>query len=596
MNGNYERNLKALGAKNPALAQTLAQMPSGAPLEIVVGKSGQPVPKRDGVFIHSAYHPEKEAELFIQPDGGKAGTLAVFGFGFGYHLARAGELADQVYVIEPSLDVLRSAFEHRDLSAVLERVTPVTPDQFRELAKTLDYKNAAWLDLEPVARMFAKERQLLHEPFYSRAVNAHRRYKVMVVGPVYGGSVPTAVSCVRGLRELGFDVDFVDHTPKAGELFGIDEVTGNASHRQTLKAMFNNYLAERVAARADFWKPDFILVMAQAPLAPAGIEKLKALGIPVMFWFVENYRVIPYWRLVAPHYDYFFTLQKGEFLDMVTQAGAPFAKYIPQAADPYVHKPAPLSPEEAAQYGAQVSFMGAGYPNRQGFFAGLLDLPLKIWGTEWNLSTPLGARVQNANRRMTPEEYVKIFRGTQINLNLHSSISNTGIDAIRDFVNPRVYEICACGAFQLVDERDELPEMFETGKELITFSSQEDLREKIAYYLAHPEERHAVATAGMRRVLREHTFENRLASMMAAVIPREEARIENARAALRGKNDVDSIIARSKSPGLKEFLAPLAGQGNLSLKKVMGSIARGEGALSRPEALFVIIDQIASQG
>jgi spore maturation protein CgeB len=248
------------------------------------------------------------------------------------------------------------------------------------------------------------------------------------------------------------------------------------------------------------------------------------------------------------------------------------------------------------KYGSPISFMGAGYPNRRKFFAGLLDLPLAVWGTEWELNTPLGQRVKNANRRMAPEEYVKIFLASGINLNLHSSISHPGIDQMKDFVNPRTFEIAACGAFQLTDHRDELPEMFKIGEEIEVFHTVEELRDKIAYYLPHPEKREKIAHAGMRRVLKEHTFVHRLAAMMSAVLPREEERMKQRREKAHRINDADSMIARAKDGELKRFLAPFAGQGPLSLKKVMDEIEKGDGPLTRPEIIFVMIDQIFLQG
>lgn len=340
-----------------------------------------------------------------------------------------------------------------------------------------------------------------------------------------------------------------------------------------------------------------ILALAQAPLSPETIKRLKGLGAPVAFWFVEDYRTLKYWSAVAPHYDYFFCIQKGRFLDELQKAGAPYAAYLPQAADEWTHCPLTLSAEDMAKYGADISFMGAGYPNRQKFFAGLLDTPLKIWGTEWNLATPLGARVVNANRRLAPEEYVKIFSASRINLNLHSSLTYPGVDPVGDFLNPRVFEIAACGGFQLVDEREYLPEMYDVGREIVTYRSLDDLRGKIDHYLKSPDERSAIAEAGMRRTLAEHTFTHRMARLVNTVFAREADRIERARQARRSANDVDAMMERAgDDPELAAFLERFRGQGRLSLAKVMEAIERGEGPLTRPEAIFVMIDQILTQG
>lgn len=595
--GLFEKNFKALASKNPSLAERLKNAAAMPELLVAESRSGLPVPKIGALALHSSYHPETESEKFLAlAPANKNAALIVFGFGFGYHLEKIVERPGRVIVIEPSIAIIKSGFERRDLSGVIERVEIVLPEDFARLAQHLNPLQTEWLDHEPSARIFRDERDLLFKPFSVRKYATEKRLKVMVVGPVYGGSVPTAVSCASALGQLGFEVDFVDNTPRHPEMMSLEVVTPNKTHTATLKKLFSDYLGERIIARADHVRPDMILALAQAPMSPAVIERLKALDIPIIYWFVENHRATPYWKSLAPHYDYFFAMQKGEFLDDLSRAGAPYSAYLPQAADPAIHHPARITETEMEKYGSPLSFMGAGYPNRRKFFAGLLDLPLAVWGTEWDLNTPLGQRVKNANRRMSPEEYVKIFLASGINLNLHSSLSHPGIDPMKDFVNPRTFEIAACGAFQLTDHRSELPEMFKIGEEIEVFHTVEELRDKIAYYLTRPDEREKIAHAGMRRVLKEHTFVHRLAEMMSAVLPREEERMNRRRGKIASVNDADSIIARAKDEELKKFLAPFAGQGTLSLKKVMDSIEKGEGALTRPEIIFMMIDQIFSQG
>ncbi len=591
-----EKNLKALAAKDSELAERIENAQVPAELVVTQSKSGFPAPRLGSVSLHSRFYPEKEGEKLARLyDVCASHVCVVFGFGFGYHLEEIARQRENIIVIEPSFGVIKEALTARDLTRLIERVKIVSPEDFGEMAEKLDYTNALWIDHEPSARAHDKERESVAQPFFIRAINGADKYKVMVIGPVSGGSVPAAVSCANALAGLGFEVSFVDNTPYHREIQNINEVTGNKRHKALLREIFNNYLGEKIAAKADYFRPDIILVLAQAPLSPALVGRIKALGAPVVFWFVENYRALPYWKSVAPHYDYFFGIQKGEFLDELVKAGAPYCGYLPQAADQTIHRPLKLSPEEKEKYGSRISFMGAGYPNRRKFFASLLDLPMKLWGTEWDLSTPLGRRVQNGNRRLQPQEYIKIFNASQINLNLHSSLTSEGVDPMADFINPRTFEVAACGAFQLVDRRDDLDEMFKVGEEIIAFNDADDLREKIGFYLDHPNQREAIAKAGMKRTLKEHTFTHRMARMMAIVLGRDGQRIDQARVKARGKNNVNDMIERTKNRELKTFLEKFRKDGKLKLGEVMSQIAKGEGELTRPEAIFVMIDQILSQ-
>ena len=45
---------------------------------------------------------------------------------------------------------------------------------------------------------------------------------------------------------------------------------------------------------------------------------------------------------------------------------------------------------------------------------------------------------------------------------------------------------------------------------MITYENAEDLNEKIKYYLSHDEERRMIAEKGKEIVLKNHTFDNRV--------------------------------------------------------------------------------------
>ena len=51
------------------------------------------------------------------------------------------------------------------------------------------------------------------------------------------------------------------------------------------------------------------------------------------------------------------------------------------------------------------------------------------------------------------------------------------------------------------------------------FSGTDDLVEQVGYWLSHPEERAAIAEAGHRRALAEHTYDHRFAAIFSAAEP-----------------------------------------------------------------------------
>ncbi len=267
-------------------------------------------------------------------------------------------------------------------------------------------------------------------------------------------------------------------------------------------------------ARSRDFRPDLIFFLAQAPVEPQLLRALRSEGPLLAFWFVEDFQVFPYWRDLAPEVDVFFTLQREAFFEELKKLGRKNCAFLPLAADPEVYRPLTLTPEETRQYSAAVAFVGAGYRNRREFFQGLLDFDLKIWGSDWNLNSPLGPYIQKKGARVSEEEAVRIFNASRINLNLHSSPYHQGINPQGDYVNPRTFDVAAAGAFQLVDRRTQLPEFFVSGEEVATFASLAEAREKIAYFLDHEEERREVARRGRERCLRDHTYQVRLAQAL----------------------------------------------------------------------------------
>ncbi len=77
-------------------------------------------------------------------------------------------------------------------------------------------------------------------------------------------------------------------------------------------------------------------------------------------------------------------------------------------------------------------------------------------------------------------------------------------------VNQRVFDVPAAGAFLLTDWREQLGEMFEPGREVVCYHSPEEAEDLAGYYLNHPEAREKIALAARARVLRDHTYDQRL--------------------------------------------------------------------------------------
>lgn len=330
---------------------------------------------------------------------------------------------------------------------------------------------------------------------------------------MYGGSLPVGRYCVRALEQMGHSVRAFEAPLMFSAFTGLQALGLPPTQTAQLENAFLQVVGQAVWAQVQTQEPHLVLAMAQAPMGRGLLQRLRRAGVRTAMWFVEDHNVFQYWRAYAPLYDVFAIIQKQPFMDLLAAAGQKNFLYLPLAAQPDFHVPTDLTPEERREYGADLGFLGAGYPNRRLAFRPLAGRDLKIWGSDWDGEGLLAAHVQRGGARIGEEESVKIYNATRVNLNLHSSLQTTELVSRGDFVNPRTFELAAMNAFQLLDERSLLPELF-APDELATFASIEEFYAKIDYFLAHPDERAAYTARARARVLRDHTYSHRMQTLL----------------------------------------------------------------------------------
>ncbi len=76
--------------------------------------------------------------------------------------------------------------------------------------------------------------------------------------------------------------------------------------------------------------------------------------------------------------------------------------------------------------------------------------------------------------------------------------------------NIRMFEVTGAGSCLVTDWKENINELFEPGKEIITYVSIEDCIEKVNWLLKNPAEREKIARAGHERTMRDHTVSGRV--------------------------------------------------------------------------------------
>jgi len=97
-------------------------------------------------------------------------------------------------------------------------------------------------------------------------------------------------------------------------------------------------------------------------------------------------------------------------------------------------------------------------------------------------------------------EMYRTLRRSKLSFNSHIDIS------VNSASNMRLFEATGAGSCLVTDWKANLSQLFEPDKEVVTYKSAGECVEKVKWLLAHPDEGNAIALAGQRRTLRDHTF------------------------------------------------------------------------------------------
>lgn len=553
----------------------------------------EPSLKVHGVSLHSRYQPSEEAARLADSAAlDLKRPILILGLGLGYHAAEwLARGAEDVMVIEPLHAVAKLALESGPASI---RALPICIGDAESLADNPDFRAMAAKRPQlfvhpPSARAHPEVMQAIVEAV-SRTALGDLRLHVAIVGPMFGGSLPIAGYLDRAFQALGHRTLYVDTSLAWPFYKHMTESVENRHASNQLGDLFANVLSEWCYARVAEFAPEICIVMAQAPVNRGFPIRLNREGIVTAFWYVENWRHFPYWRDIAPLYDYFFHIQPGPFEQMLDEAGCPAHAYIPTACEPESHRPVVLSTEDRHEYACDLSFAGAGYANRLSVFSALTDYNFKIWGVNWP-APELARHIKRPDERFDADRFAKIVAGSKINLNLHASATHDGVDPDADAINPRVFEIAACGGFQLCDPCAGLDRLFDFETELPVYKTVPELRARIDYFLAHPEARAEVARHARIRVLRDHTYVQRAQQMLDAILPRYGARI--LQKGVRIEKTMAEIIEMAGSASeLGKWLGGLPPGEMFTYETICARINRPVSASPEPEKVFAYLREV----
>jgi spore maturation protein CgeB len=289
-----------------------------------------------------------------------------------------------------------------------------------------------------------------------------------------GRNSGTSLHRVEALRRLGNEVFLIDPNTflPATRLSGIWTW-------QTGGLFLEGYIRRRILAILPAKKFDLVYVDSGELVGPALVRELKS-----RFGSVINYNVDdPYgardghrWRLyraAVPVYDLIVVVRDCNVSEAYA-AGASRVMRVHRSADEVAHAPRVCSPEEHAQWGSEVAFVGTWMPERGPFMARLvkLGLPLAIYGDRWHKAPEFPIlRAFWRGAGLYDDNYAKVIQCAKVNLGLLSKGN-------RDLTTQRSFEIPYLGGVLCAERTPEHCALYKENEEAIFWDSPEECARK----------------------------------------------------------------------------------------------------------------------
>jgi spore maturation protein CgeB len=262
-------------------------------------------------------------------------------------------------------------------------------------------------------------------------------------------------------------------------------------------------------------RPDIAVVAGGHRITGPTIGKLKKYDIKSVLWTIDapiNFQPI---LGAAPFYDHIFC-QGTEAIDIFDEKGVSGAQWLPVACDPRIHKRVAMTDGDYQTYGRDIAFVGSYYPNRWEILKALDEYDLGVWGPGWNRVLRVkDSRTHVTDVNLSVSEWLKIYSSAKIVVIVH--YQDGEIPCYQ--ASPKVFEALACGCFVLVDGQKDVFDLFEDNEHLVKFEDTKDLKDKINYYLAHPDVRKEIAMRGQDYVLNYHTYLHRINKLISTINP-----------------------------------------------------------------------------
>ncbi|MBQ0122253.1 MAG: glycosyltransferase [Bacteroidales bacterium] len=332
--------------------------------------------------------------------------------------------------------------------------------------------------------------------------------KILIIGPNYFNFLTAAAhSC----EELGYEIQVLPYDNPIHPYTTLMKWRYRFGNKEKLRSESRAFFAQTVLSTFKNFSPDIVFIMNGEILDAAILDFLRKTA-KVAVWFFDNREKLPCAENHVDHCDALFCFDRGDVEWYRSKGKA--AYFLPQACDCEIYFP--LKEERDID----ILFIGdlfysqrrkdimnaviGHYPKRDIVVYGSYQPWYKgLW--KW-ICRPHKGIYRNMN--VTGAEANFLYNKANIVLNIHR-------ESQMDGANPRFFEICGSGAYQICDRNSYTASVFPEGT-VGLYSDMDELFALIDFALHNNMEEQA--RKAREELLSKHTFTRRMEEALKVVL------------------------------------------------------------------------------
>lgn len=339
-----------------------------------------------------------------------------------------------------------------------------------------------------------------------------RRRRITYIGDLRHGG--TCRERMLALAELGHDIVPVDLRTYYTRANVLARALAGRFRWGPVLAAFNRDL--QVLAREQ--RTDWAWVDKGVWVYPETLTAFREAGNRLLIHYTPDPAILfhhsRHFLRGLPMYDVVVTNKRYE-LDLYRRHGARHVIWSCTAFSQGIFRPVELTPEDHARYDCNVVFVGHCEPHyvRRVAAAARAVEGVAVWG-RWERALAANPWLRGVWRGpgVWHEEYLKSLKCARIGLGLLTRLAP-------DKATTRSMEIPAAGTFMLAERTEEHQALFEEDVEAVYFDSDEEMADKLRFYLGHDELRQQIAAAGHRRCMTSgYSYQDRVRQLVDQIL------------------------------------------------------------------------------